>query len=253
MAPDEEELLRYMLDDEPLRSGAREHLEQCSCCQQRLAAYKQTHASLLSRLYRSLCPSATQLNHYCIDLLSGEDRFSIANHLRMCPLCASEVLDIRQFLADCEVSFEPPLPFSPRKLVKQILASRVPWQPQIVTRTALPDPRELSWPRQYCAESLNISLHLSRNSDGELILLGLFSSLDADESIENLEGVSVELCRVPVTTAEQDQPQRELLLHTSIDDLGNIVFKSVPSGEYALIVHMPENELVIKGLTIERS
>jgi hypothetical protein len=36
-----------------------------------------------------------------------------------------------------------------------------------------------------------------------------------------------------------------------VDDLGNIVFKPVPAGEYVMIVHLPGRELVVEGLTIE--
>ncbi len=254
MAPNEEELLRYALDDEPLRIGAKEHLEQCSRCQQRLAAYKQTHASLLSRLYRSQCPSATQLNHYCINLLPTDDMFQITDHIKICPLCAAEVLDIRHFLADFDPFPAPMQTFSPMRAARQILASLVPWHPEMVTRTMSPEPQDRSWPRQYRAGSLNISLHLSRNSGGEMILLGLFSSINANESVEDLEGVPVELHHISTATVEQDGARiGTLLMCTSIDDLGNIVFKSVPVGDYVLIVHMPDSELIIKGLTIERS
>lgn len=254
MAPTDEELLRYALDEEPLGMGAKEHLEQCSRCQERLAAYKQTHAFLLSRLYRSQCPTATQLNHYCINMLPTDDMFVITDHIKICPLCAAEVLDIRHYLADFDPFPTSVLSSSPMRTVKQMLASLVPWQPQMVTRSLSPDVQDASWPRQYRAGSLNISLHLSRNSGGEMLLLGLFSSVDADESVEDLEGVPVELHTISTPSiAEQDGTGQEtLLMCTSIDDLGNIVFKAVPVGAYALIVHMPDSELVIRGLTIER-
>jgi hypothetical protein len=261
MAPNEEELLRYALDDEPLKMGTEEHLAQCPLCQQRLAAYKQTNAFLISRLYRSQCPDATQLNHYCVNMLSIEDRFLITDHLKACPLCAAEVLDIRHFLADFD-PFPAPAPLSaPVHAIKQLLASLIPWQPQMVTRQVPSEAQGSSWPRQYRADSLNISLHLSRNSDGEMILLGLFSSTSPDESIEDLEGVPVELHRAKTSVAGHDRtdPQMEelqqetLLMCTSIDDLGNIVFKPVPVGEYTLIVHLSDSDLNMKGLTIERN
>jgi hypothetical protein len=255
MAPNDEELLRYALDEEPLRMGAKEHLEQCSSCQERLAAYKQTHAFLLSRLYRSQCPTATQLNHYCINMLPTDDMFVITDHIKICPLCAAEVLDIRHYLADFDLFPTPVLSSSPVRTVKQMLALLVPWHPQMVTRGLLPEAQDSSWPRQYRAGPLNISLHLSRNSSGEMILLGLFSSVNEDESVEGLEGAPVELHTISTpSSAEQDGARQEtLLMCSSIDDLGNIVFKSVPVGEYVLIVHMADSELVIRGLTIERS
>lgn len=257
MAPNEEELLRHALDDEPLQVGTGTHLAQCSLCQQRLAVYKQINTFLLSHLYRSQCPDATQLNHYCINVLSVEDTLLITNHLKQCPLCAAEVLDIRHFLADFD-PFPAPAPLStPVHAIKQILASLVPWQPQLVTRLTPTNTPGAPWPRQYRAGSLNISLHLSRNSTGEMILLGLFSSVNPDESLEDLEGIPVELHRVSITNNAASQPpeqqQETLLMSTTIDDLGNIVFKSVPIGGYTLIVHLPDSDLIMKGLTIERS
>ncbi len=255
MAPNDEELLRYALDEEPLRMGAKEHLEQCSRCQERLAAYRQTHAFLLSRLYRSQCPTATQLNHYCINMLPTDDMFVITDHIKICPLCAAEVLDIRHYLADFEPLPRSILSTSGTRTARQVLASLVPWHPQMVMRGAQSEAQDSAWPRQYRAGPLNISLHLSRNSSGEMILLGLFSSVDVDENVEDLEGVPVELHTLSTQSmAERDGTEQEtLLMCTSIDDLGNIVFKAVPVGEYALIVHMPDSELIIKGLTIGRS
>jgi len=261
MAPNEEELLRYALDDEPLKMSAEEHLAHCSLCRQRLATYKRINTFFVSNLYRSQCPDPTQLNHYCANMLSIEDTLLITDHLKMCPLCATEVLDIRKFLADFE-PFPDPMPLaSPVASFKQILASLVPWQPQMVMRQMPIESQDAFWPRQYRAGSLNISLHLSRTSNGDIILLGLFSSTNPDESIDDLEGIVVELHRVRLAAIEsngqrmqKEELQQEVpFMCTSIDDLGNVVFKSVPLGEYRLVVHLLDSDLVIKGLTIGRS
>jgi hypothetical protein len=261
MAPNEEELLRYALDDEPLKMSAEEHLAHCSLCRQRLATYKQINTFFVSNLYRSQCPTPTQLNHYCANLLSIEDTLLITDHLKMCPLCATEVLDIRKFLADFE-PFPAPMSLSaPVASFKQILASLVPWQPQMVTRHMPTESQDAFWPRQYRAGTLNISLHLSRTSNGNIILLGLFSSTNPAESIDDLEGIVVELYRVRPSAIEanglpmrqEELPQEMPFMCTSIDDLGNVVFKAVAPGEYRLVVHLLNSDLVIKGLTIAHS
>src|SRR6266699_3534004 len=56
IAPTDEELISYALDDEALPTEANNHLQQCETCQKRLATYKQTNTYLLSHLYRSQCP-----------------------------------------------------------------------------------------------------------------------------------------------------------------------------------------------------
>ncbi|MBV9710659.1 MAG: hypothetical protein JO011_07090 [Ktedonobacteraceae bacterium] len=253
MAPSAEELLRLALDEEPLQKGRREHLEHCPICQRRLMVYKQANRQLLSKLYRSACPPVTQLNLYCAGMLSGDEGIDITDHIAECLLCAREIVTIRQVLADFE-----PFPMlaetpAPQRFVERIIASLVPWKPQLVTRGAVSD---VSWPRQYRAQEINISLHLSRSSDGEIILLGLFTSDNPDEAIEEQEGVPVDLYSASDFSATQNAGWHavsplEQFMTAKIDDLGNVVFKAVPPGEYVMVVRLPESEVVIEGLNIE--
>ena len=41
------------------------------------------------------------------------------------------------------------------------------------------------------------------------------------------------------------------LLRTQVDDLGNFVFKPVPTGQYVMIIYLPNRELVIEDITFE--
>ena len=84
----EEELMSVAYDDDILSADQRTHLEQCTICQQQLAMYTTTNALLSSKLYRTLCPSAVNLNYYCLGVVSEEERMQIANHLLDCPSCA---------------------------------------------------------------------------------------------------------------------------------------------------------------------
>src|SRR5437868_91263 len=78
MAPNDEEILRYALDDESLPLEVRAHLGNCVICQQRLVDYKDLNILLISRLYRSECPSAMDLNFFCEQLLSIDTMGCIA-------------------------------------------------------------------------------------------------------------------------------------------------------------------------------
>src|SRR6266705_222796 len=189
MAPSDEALLGHALDDQPLALQASTHLAQCSICQQRLADITRLNSYLISRLYRSLCPSSTTLSHYCANLLPPDDVIPIVLHLEQCPLCAGEVAESRRilsnfnpfdyipgFLARSEASPIISAQNGARTAIQRIIASLVPWQPQFVTRGEPTDiisvaNEYVSWPRQYRAGSLNISLHLSRASNGEIMLL----------------------------------------------------------------------------------
>lgn len=246
MAPSEEELLGFVLDGIPLSREAKHHLERCSICQRLYSKYKQTNDYLLSKLYRSQCPEPEQLHLYCAVLLSPDETIDVANHLRECPLCTQEVADIRRAFVDTE-----PLPEDNEsaltRAARRIVASLVPWKPQLVTRSDTP---ATNWPRQYRAETLDLSLHLSRSSNGEIMLLGLCTSIDPDESVEAFEGKSVELYYA--ADAPRGEPAKHVpLMSTTVDDLGNIVFKAVPVGEYVMIVGLQEAEIVIEGLVIE--
>src|SRR5215469_4846754 len=246
IAPTDEELLSFALDGEVLPDTARTHLEQCATCQRRLARYKQANSYLISHLYRSQCPTGEQISLYCADLLPEDERTSIARHVVDCPLCAAEVEDTRRFLRVQDIEL-PSSSLSPRTLVRRIFATRVV-QPQLQFAVR-GDASEAAWPRQFKAESVDVSLHLSRTSSGEHMLLGILTSTDPEESVDALEGVPAELYNAPLDV-NGDEPSAAPLLRTQVDDLGNIVFKPVSPGQYALIIYLPNREMIIDGLTI---
>jgi hypothetical protein len=245
MAPSDEEIVRFALDEDPLSQEAREHLEQCKICQQRLARYKQSHTSLLSRLYRSQCPSGTRLSLYCAGLLAVDEQMSIAAHLLLCPLCAAEAADTRLFMADVE-----PIPapvFSSSVAVQRIVAILIRQQAQLVERNGGKMP-EKAWPRQYRAGSINLSLSLSRASNGENLLLGILSSADSEESVDAFDEARAELYSIE---SFEERQSKTPLRGTVIEDLGNIMFTAVPVGQYVLVIHLPGCELVFEEISIE--
>ncbi len=107
-APTDEELIALALDDEVLSQEAWHHLEQCEVCQQRVARYRQTNASLVACLYRTQCPTSTELSFYSVggegrgdrEVLPEKKRQQIASHLLDCPLCMAEVEETRRYLCD---------------------------------------------------------------------------------------------------------------------------------------------------------
>ncbi len=128
--------------------------------------------------------------------------------------------------------------------MRRIFAILVKQQAQLVLRAG---PSEAAWPRQYRADSINLSLHLSRASSGEYVLLGIIS--DPTEPIEAFAGLMAEL--YPAAGGRDTNRAEKPLLSEQVDELGNIVFRHVPVGEYIMIVHLPERELVIEGVNIQ--
>src|SRR5436305_8451471 len=194
IAPTEEELISFALDDEALPAEANNHLQQCETCQKRLARYKQTNTYLLSHLYRSQCPSGQELSLYCANLVSEEDRIRIANHVLDCPLCANEVAETRKFLRTIDIDIEQSLPpFSLGAILHPIFAIRVRQpQPQFAVRGGS-DSSETPWPRLYKAETVDLSLHISFTSKGERMLLDIMTSIDREESAEIFRALAAEL------------------------------------------------------------
>jgi hypothetical protein len=245
----DEELLSFALGEEPLPEEVRVHLEECAICRERLARYRETHTFLVSRLYRHSCPDAMQLSFYCANLLPADETMHIANHLLECPLCMAEVADTRAFLND-ELLPEP-MPVSLGKKVQRIFATLVRQQAQLVVRgnhnTTPP-----IWPRQYRAGIVDLSLHLSRASNGDYVLLGIMTGIDAEESVDAFIGVQTHLytaTEFKVTEGQTDQ-QPVPFLSTEVDDIGNFVFSPVPTGHYVMTIRLPDAELVIEDITI---
>ena len=122
---------------------------------------------------------------------------------------------------------------------------------QKIPLTVRSDVPASAFPRQYKAESLDISLHLSHSNYGSLMLLGILTSTSASESIDTFEGMIADLYTAPGPLAtDGDKRTDKPFLRTQIDDLGHIVFSDVPEGEYVIVLHLPGREVIIEELTI---
>ena len=265
-SPIDEELLRYALDGDPLSNEAKGSIEHDQNRQRRLTQLMRVQNALTEKLYRSTCPSAHRLTEYCVpmsyNLFTPEDRMEFAHHISTCPLCTAEVTAIRHEFATNNVFSEEQVAPSalsvPQALVRRLIAILQPAHPQFVTRDgsiigANGTSGTVGWPRQYKAETLDLSLHLSHASNGALMLLGLFTSTDPDESIDAFDGSPAELYDASNTQQTREQILAQpSLLHTTVDDLGNLVFKSVPIGMYTLLVHLPQREVVIENIEVSR-
>ncbi len=244
MAISNEDLMSYAYDDDTLSPEEREHLAHCAICQEQLATYTSTNTRLRSNLYRSICPSAVDLNYYCLGVVSPEQRTAIASHALDCPACADDIALIRRQQA----AFDPfaPATFSLRRAVRRLFATLVVQQAQPVLRN---QPAKGGWPRQYRAESVDLSLHLSRGGagNGDIMLLGIITSSDNTETVNAFEGMTVKLFSSNDEHTEEEEP----LLTTLVDDVGNILLEPVPAGTYTMLVHLPGRDVVIEGLDIQ--
>ena len=113
------------------------------------------------------------------------------------------------------------------------------------------DVPQSDYPRLYRAESLDISLHLSRSSGGSYLLLGILTSRDTSENSDAFEGINVDLYAAPGPLwMHGDTWVGKPLLSTKIDDFGHIVLSDVPEGEFVMVLYLPAFEVIVEGLTI---
>ncbi len=245
LAPADEDLLGLVYDEGALSTQEQSHFDHCSTCQERLASYSGLHDTLLSKLQRGLCPSAVRLNHYCLDTLPEQERVRIASHLLDCPPCADEVAEIRRVQA----AFEP-FPDLPPTLVqtaRRLFATLVVQQAKLVTRSEAPT---TGWPRQYQAETLDISLHISHQANGETMLLGILTSSDPGVAVDAFEGVEARLYPASSPFNTEAAANAQPLLTTQVDEIGNLLLEPVPAGTYIMLIRLPDQEIVIEGLHI---
>lgn len=233
MAPGDEDILKYVLDEAPLSQEARAHINQCSTCQQRLASYKGMNAFLTSKLYRSRCPESMELTLYCTGTLSEEERTRIAAHALDCPLCAQEIADTRRFLRDTES-----LP-SVHNTTRRIVATLITPQVSFVTRSAA---TAMVWPRNYRAEAYSLLLSLSPDQNGKHTLMGTLSHVNEEIEPDVFEGQEVKLYLLP----ESDLP----IISTFMDDMGSFALHAIPIGTYRLLISLPDCEVVVNEVII---
>jgi hypothetical protein len=268
MAPDDEELLASIFGEETLDEARKHHIEQCSTCQQRLKDYQQTHATLLSGLYRTFCPSPTLLSLYCENKLPTDQESLITTHLSECLLCSDEIADLRD-----ELDHFNPFPFSSRRpapepgpesfwhLLKEgmkVFVAQLVTQPPGIAldlRKLHEDPSAAIWPWRYEVEPYHLAFQ-PRRRHNDIQLIGMFENMTPAQ-LKALEGAAVDLYdATPPRAITESEPsathkeQQQPVLSTTLDDLGNFSFAAVPPGSYLVIVHLPDTELVVEGLRI---
>jgi len=254
MAPNEEELLAFVADDEMLGEESLRHLEYCPICQQRLKDCQHLHKRLLSGSFRALCPDPTQLMLYSEGVLPADEASAVSAHLRECLLCRDEVRDMRWAIVHFLPFPEPSVTDFILKVAKEglrLLFAR-PISEQETAVVLRQDPAAPSWPLRYEAGQYKLSFQLSRTQHDRLSLIGFFEDLTL-EQLQSFQGAGVDLYHAPSLNTGAGGPAGERpqpLLSTAVDDVGNFVFTAVPPGQYVVIIRLPDTELAVEGLSI---
>jgi hypothetical protein len=246
-----EELLQFAIEAESLPAERRMHLENCPTCQQQLREYLHFDDALVARFYRRFCPDGAQITLYCENLLPPAEQSRIAVHILDCPLCTLDVANTRRFLREVPAELAPTSTLSGtlRRTFGILTKQQARPAREIVLRGETGEGTGNAWPRQYHIDGIDLSLHLARATNGEQMLLGILTSADDTEQVGVFEGAVAELYagRLFADLAPEGTPRAQ----TRINDLGNLLFQPVSGGEYLLMIHLPDRDLLIEQITID--
>ncbi|MGE5251433.1 MAG: hypothetical protein ACM3QS_14620 [Bacteroidota bacterium] len=182
---------------------------------------------LTARLYRINCPSPLELGEYHLNLLSASKRLVIAQHLRICPFCASEVAQLEDFLGNLGSGREPGLLQQAKVMIARLAgqAGQAATQPAVVALRG-----EAKGPITLEADGVMIVLEVQRAADDTITILGQLAADDQDD----WTGARLELRQ-----AGQLQSSAE------VDDLGAFRFGGVTPGSKELRITSRDESVVI--------
>lgn len=265
----DEELIAYF-EGEKVRPMVAMHLAHCQECSSRLVMYRGIERKLVRRLYRWDCPSNQILGEYQLGMLDNHLLQPVQAHLMRCVLCAAELATLTHFLTadpllEPRVKVEELVPAVPgpelsrdafypvedakRRLeyireqtltgMRRIAAWLIPTQPGLAYQRGS-TPQVVSWPRNYLAEDVTISLQLEQSlkQRGSWQLIGFVSRQGL--AVEALQGTLTQL----MTTEGVIQQQQ-------IDDLGNVIFADLAPALYTMEVYLPEGTVVVDQLEVQ--
>ncbi len=206
-APEDQILLAYL--DGKSDTEIALHLEQCQYCQERVKALSTTQNVLISRLYRSLCPSAVEVGEYHLHLLPPARMLVVAQHVRECPHCTSDVNQLQDFLNDLASKPENKLTEHAKTLLARLVPKNKAGTPSPVLRGAG------NAPMMFEVDDIVVILDTKMAADGKISILG---QVAADEP-NDWTGAVVEL-----------RQAQQLEVSTTIDDLGTFHCEGILPG-----------------------
>lgn len=227
-APEDKVLLAYL--DGKSDSEIALHLEQCQYCQERVKALSATQNILISRLYRNSCPSSVEVGEYHLHLLPPARMLVVAQHVRECPHCTSEVNQLQDFLKDLAPKPENKLAEQAKILLARLVPKNKAGTPAPVLRGAG------NAPMMFEVDDIVVILDTKMAADGKISILG---QVAADEP-NDWTGAVVEL-----------RQAQKLEISTTIDDLGTFHCEGILPGMKDLRIIPSQAPVIIVLSTFE--
>jgi hypothetical protein len=207
------------------------HIKECPFCSERANRWSLLQNSLRKQLYRVTCPTPVELGDYHLGLLSAPQVLVVAQHLRECPLCRREVVELESFLDD------PDPEVSLLGAAKVLIARMIGVQSEsgqngengfIPSGVALRG--EAKEPITLQADGIVIVLDLQHTDGGVINVLGQVAAEDQDQWTEAVVEV---------------RHGNELQFSTTVDDLGAFRFEGIMPGSKELRIISKDSSLTV--------
>jgi len=190
----------------------------------------------MKNLYRTDCPTSTELGEYSLDLLNAPRKRYIRRHLEFCPICSEELSGLENYLS----AVRPDVEHRPLEQRGILIAQRVsgkgrmlPEIPSFAPALAAVRGSE-SGIQLFSADAVQIAISITveHEAEAERSVLGIIS------------GLASLPCEVRLST------EIGLLATEQSDSTGAFRFTAVPSGEYLLTIISEDVEIHIQELKV---
>jgi hypothetical protein len=223
--PTPEELLAFT--DGEATPEVERHVAGCAVCTANVDAFASVQTGLRQTLYRFDCPEPHALGEYELDLVSPEQRVSIASHVTECDACALELRSLREFMA---MEISAPEPILAR--LRRVVAALVTPSPGL----GLAGVRGVASPLSlYKVEGATVSIDAGSDAGSLVGLLTLDDPTRMRGSVRLLppEGAAARIAE--------------------LDELGNFEFFDLASdgGVYTLEIHLSDEIIVIEDVRLD--
>ena len=232
---EDSQLLAYL--DGEADPEVTEHVAQCEACRGRAGELALLQDRLTAGLYRSTCPSSTELGEYQMGLLPRAEAVTISGHVEDCPHCTRELVQLRAYLAD----LAPDVERGALEQVKILIAELVRGVQGLGEMPVLaPAPTvaglrgDAQGPLVYQAGAYQISVETMRDGEKQdrFALIALVSGPETVGLEARLLGSDGQEATAPV------------------DELGNLYFSGLTPGPYELNLCGPHVEIQIPRISV---
>ncbi|MBN1177672.1 MAG: zf-HC2 domain-containing protein [Anaerolineae bacterium] len=180
----------------------RRHVRRCAHCAALVARYAHTDHTLRAGLYRAACPPAETLARWQLHILSPEEELRVAAHVRACPHCQRECMEL-EAAGDSAMS-----------LLLDHLKDVTSWL--VASRTAAPQPVRGGVPPQQRYRTAELDIFV-----GTIVV----------QTQRQLRGrIRPPIPGATVWLMPPDAPPR----NCQTDITGYFIFPDVPPGKYSL-------------------